>query len=198
MRFPMNSAPPLTIEPDYGDGVDLTASWGTRTHADAFPAIYRRFRAPESSSEAEVQISDLAVMIQAINAQYDQARAEAVGLGLDPARDQPTKDKLKSIRTARNRYEATRRAYIHWLAEERGQPQILPSVGATQYSTKARLELLGATLVTLLDLYLDDVNEQINSQVLRQRLLVMRQQLDAVFVSPKASDTDTEAHDPLA
>ena len=183
MRSPVTSAPPLTIEPLYDDAVDLTASWGERTHGDIFPAVYRRFRAPHDAVEAEAQIEDLAAVITAINAQYDQARAEAVGLGYDPSRDRPTKDKLKSIRTARNRHEAIRRAYIHWLALERGEPQLLASVGATQYSGKARTELLGASLVTLLDLYLADVNEQVDPQVLRQQLLALRHQLGAVFVA---------------
>ncbi len=188
----MTSAPSLTIKPVYDDGIDLTASWGTRIHPDIFPAVYRRYRAPQDCDEAELQIDDLAAVIVAVNAQYDQARAEAIGLGLDPTRDRPTKDKLKTIRTARNRHEAIRRAYIHWLAEERGVPHLLPSVGATQYSTKARVELLGTSLRTLLDLYLDDVNEQVSPAVLRKQLLLVRQQLDAVFVSPDVSTTDQE------
>ncbi len=193
MRPPVTSAPPLTIEPDYDDSTDLTATWGNRTHSDIFPAVYRRFRAPRNAEEAETQIIDLAAVISAINAQYDQARAEVIGLGLDPSRDRPTKDKLKTIRTARNRHEAIRRAYIHWLAEERGEPQLLASVGATQYSTKARLELLGTSLLTLLDLSLDDVDGQLDPQVLRQQLLSLRQQLDAVFVSPETSSPGKES-----
>jgi hypothetical protein len=197
MRSPVTSAPPLTIEPVYDDAIDLTSTWGTRTHTDIFPAVYRRFRAPRDTDEAETQIDDLGAVITAINAQYDQARAEAIGLGLDPSRDRPTKDKLKTIRTARNRHEAIRRAYIHWLAEERGEPQLLPSVGATQYSTKSRLELLGTTVLTLLDLYLDDVNEQVNPEVLRQQLRVLRQQLDAVFINSEDHRADKGSRNPL-
>jgi hypothetical protein len=185
----------LTIEPLYDDAIDLTASWGERTHDDIFPAVYRRFRAPNDAEEAEAQIDDLAAVICAINAQYDQARAEAVGLGLDPSRDRPTKDKLKSIRTARNRHEAIRRAYIHWLAQERGEPQLLASLGATQYSGKARTELLGASLLTLLDLYLADVNEQVDPQVLRQQLLVLRQQLGAVFMASDSGSASSKGAD---
>jgi len=195
MRSPVTSAPPLTIEPLYDDAIDLTASWGERTHDDIFPAVYRRFRAPNDAEEAEAQIDDLAAVICAINAQYDQARAEAVGLGLDPSRDRPTKDKLKSIRTARNRHEAIRRAYIHWLAQERGEPQLLASLGATQYSGKARTELLGASLLTLLDLYLADVNEQVDPQVLRQQLLVLRQQLGAVFMASDSGSASSKGAD---
>lgn len=181
---PPQSAPPLTIEPVYDDGVDLRATWGERTHGDIFPAVYRRYRAPRDAAEAEEQIRDLAAVITAINAQYDQAREQAVGLGLDPIRDRATKDKLKTIRTARNRHEAIRRAYIHWLALERGEPQPLAELGVTQYSAKARVELLGATLLTLLDVYLADVDEEIDPVVLHQQLLALRNQLSAVFVTP--------------
>ena len=197
MRSPVTSAPPLTIEPLYDDAVDLTASWGERTHGDIFPAVYRRFRAPHHAEEAETQIEDLAAVITAINAQYDQARAEAIGLGLDPSRDRPTKDKLKSIRTARNRHEAIRRAYIHWLAQERGEPQLLAAVGATQYSGKARTEVLGASLLTLLDLYLADVEERIDPQVLRQQLRTLQQQLGAVFVPAESSSAGSQPPDAI-
>ncbi len=198
MRSLVTSAPPLTIEPIYDETTDLTDSWGERVHPDIFPAVYRRFRAPRNADEAEIQIDNLAAVINAINAQYDQARAEAVGLGIDPSRDRPTKDKLKTIRTARNRHEAIRRAYIHWLAEERGQPQLLPSVGATQYSTKARIELLGTSLIALLDLYLDDVDDRLDPQVLRQQLMTLRQQLNAVFVSTDVGTAGRPQGDPLS
>jgi hypothetical protein len=198
MRTPVTSAPPLTIEPIYDDAIDLTASWAERTHGDIFPAVYRRYRAPQDAQEAEAQIDDLAAVICAINAQYDQARAEAIGLGLDPNRDRPTKDKLKAIRTARNRHEAIRRAYIHWLAQERGEPQLLPSMGTTQYSAKARVELLGASLLTLLDLYLADVEERLDPQVMHQQLTTLRQQLGAVFMSTEAAETGNTEREPIA
>lgn len=190
---PATTAPPLTIEPVYDDGVDLTASWGERTHSDIFPAVYRRYRAPANAAEAEDQIQDLAALISAINAQYDEARDQAVGLGLDPTRDRPTKDKLKTIRTARNRHEAIRRAYIHWLAVERGEPLAVSELGVTQYSAKARVELLGATLLTLLDVYLADLDEQVDPVVLHQQLLALRRQLGAVFVTPETPEAGGRA-----
>lgn len=176
------NTPPLAIEPIYDDAIDLTSTWGTRTHEDIFPAVYRRYRAPSDAAEAEQQIRDLAAVINAMNGHYDQAREKAVGLGLDPTRDRPTKDRLKTIRTARNRHEAIRRAYIHWLAQERGEPQSISRLGATQYSAKARVELLGASLLRLMDLYLSDLDAQDDPAVLREQLLALRRDLGAVFV----------------
>lgn len=184
---PPSDLPPLTIETVYDDGVDFTETWGDRRHNDIFPAVYRRHRAPHDPAEAEQQIEDLAVVITRLNGQYDQARQDAIGLGLDPTRDRPTKDRLKVIRSARNRYEAVRRAYIHWLAIERGEPQLLPSLGATQYSGKARIELLGSVVLTLLDAYLADLEGEVDPQVLRPQLQLLRQQLAAVFVCNDAT-----------
>lgn len=177
-------SPDTTIQPVYDDQIDLTHTWGDRLHGDIFPAVYRRYRAPVSISECEQMIADLADVVTFISDQYEAARKEAIGLGLDPVRDRATKDKLKVVRTARNRYEAIRRAYIHWLAVEQGGPVGLSVIGATQLSTKARMDLLGQAIMRLIDLYIEDLDETKSVADVKESLQLLRQQLDAAFVTP--------------
>lgn len=171
------------IEPVYDDSVDLTDTWVERRHEDIFPAVYRRWRAPLDREECEAMINDLAELIVRINDQYDETRQQAITLGLNPTQDRPTKDKLKSIRSARNRYEAVRRAYIHWLACEDGNSDAVPVLGVTQYSGKARTEALGAAMKKLLEVYIADLNGEEDDQALLRELLVLKRQLESVFVS---------------
>lgn len=176
-------SPDTAIQPVYDDRVDLTCTWGERVHGDIFPAVYRRYRAPHDSTECEQMIADLAGIVTSVGEQYEVARREAIGLGLDPVRDRATKDKLKVIRTARNRYEAIRRAYIHWLAIETGEPVGLPVIGATQLSTKARLDLLAQAMTQLINVYIEDLEEVRSTGETKAMLLSIKQQLDAAFAS---------------
>lgn len=171
------------IEPVYDDSIDLTTTWEERIHQDIFPAVYRRWRAPNDHKECEAMISDLAELIICINDQYDETRQQAMTLGLNPSQDRPTKDKLKSIRSARNRYEAVRRAYIHWLSCEEGNGDAVPILGFTQYSGKARTEALGAAMKKLIELYIVDLSGAENDQSTIEELLVLKRQLESVFVS---------------
>lgn len=171
------------IQPVYEDGIDLTHTWGDRLHGDIFPAVYRRYRAPKSVSECEQMISDLATVVSSIADQYESARGEAIGLGLDPVRDRATKDKLKVIRTARNRYEAIRRAYIHWLAVEQGEPVGLSVIGATQLSTRGRIDLLGQAMLQLVDLYIADLDESKSTAEIKELLHSLKQRLDTASAS---------------
>lgn len=171
------------IQPVYDDSVDLTGTWGDRTCEGIFPAVYRRYRAPIDAEECKQMIEDLGNIVQAINDQYDSARSQAIAIGLHPGRDRPTKDKLKTIRTARNRNEAIRRAYIHWLSVEGGQPLELPTLRATQFSIKARIDTLAAALAKVVDLYIADLSSADDETAILKELKLLRQQLDAVFVS---------------
>lgn len=168
------------IEPDY-EG-DHTESWKDKTHPDIFPAVYKRYRAPANEQECAQMVSDLSALIVLINDQYNDARNEAVKLGMDPARDIPTKDKLKTIRSARNRYEAVRKAYIHWGASESG-PSIVKTIGKTQYNTNDRLNALADGLKKITDLLIADFNGEEADDKLLSELVLLRKQLEVVFVS---------------
>lgn len=172
-----------TIKPVYDDQIDLTHTWGDRLHGDIFPAVYRRYRAPSNASECEKMIADLADVITSINDQYEATRQSAIGLGLDPLRDRATKDKLKIIRTARNRHEAIRRAYIHWLAIENGKPVGLQTVGATQLGTRARVDFLAQAVMELIDLYIKEMDETKTLDEVRESLYTLKRGLSAMFVS---------------
>ena len=168
------------IQPDY-EG-DHTETWGEMQHPDIFPAVYTRYRAPLDESECTQMISDLGALIKLINDQYNDTRTQAVNLGINPAYDVPTKDKLKTIRSARNRFEAVRRAYIHWNTNE-ADPGVVKSIGKTQYSTKDRLDALADGLKKVTDVLIADFNgEESNDQLLTE-LIFLRKQLEAVFVS---------------
>jgi hypothetical protein len=182
MSNSVNTALKPVIEPVYDDSIDLTSSWADRKHADIFPAVYRRWRAPVSVEECGEMIEDLAAIIVAINDQYDDARRQAFTLGLNPNSDTPTKDKLKSIRSARNRYEAVRRAYIHWLSCETGQPSGLIETGRTQYSSKVRTEALAAAVKKLLEIYIQDLTGHSDNTAMLEELKLLQKQLEAVFV----------------
>lgn len=171
------------IEAVYDDNIDLTSSWGENKHPDIFPAVYRRWRAPHDKEECEQMISDLAELIVCINTQYDETREQAMRLGLNPMQDRPTKDKLKSIRSARNRYEAVRRAYIHWLSCVEGEDSVIPQTGVTQYSSKARVEALASAVKKLLEIYIADLSDEEDSEKMLTELIRLRRQLEAVFVS---------------
>lgn len=184
----MRSPDDLTIPPLYTEDADFTASWGDRRHGDIFPAVYRRYRAPFHAAEAQQQIDELAEVITGLNSLYEQTCTKAIGLGIDHRRDQPTKDRLKQIRTNRNRHEAVRRAYIHWLATEQGSPLSLPELGVTQLSAKSRQELLGASVLRLVELYLADLRGDTSTPQLEEQLEQLHRELTGVFaVSPDAA-----------
>ena len=168
------------IQPDY-EG-DHTETWKDKTHPDIFPAVYRRYRAPVDEDECRQMISDLGALIVLINDQYNDTRAQAVNLGIDPTRDIPTKDKLKTIRSARNRYEAVRRAYIHWSTSESIATTVKP-IGKTQYSTNDRINALADGLKKLADVMIADFNGEDADDKLLSELVLLRKQLEAVFVS---------------
>jgi hypothetical protein len=179
----MRNSVETIIAPIYDDAIDLTGTWGDFKHPDIFPAVYRRWRAPKSSNECQKMIEDLAGLIVCINTQYDEARGQAIRLGLNPMHDTLTKDKLKSIRSARNRYEAVRRAYIHWLSCTEGDENVLPETGVTQYSAKARLDALAGAVKKLLEVYIADLSDEADSEKMLDELIRLRRQLEAVFVT---------------
>jgi hypothetical protein len=170
------------IEPVYDDSVDLTYTWKELQHPDIFPAVYRRWRAPVDAVECRQMIGDLADLIVSINTQYDETKEQAGALGINPMQDRPTKDKLKTIRSARNRYEAVRRAYIHWLSSTEDGESVLPQTGATQYSAKARMEALASVVKKMLTIYISDLGGEEDNEKMLDELIYIRKQLDAIFV----------------
>lgn len=170
------------ISPVYEDNVDLTSTWLDRCHQDIFPSVYKRYRAPVGNQECEQMIQDLTEMIKNLNDQYEETRNAAYSLCLDPGRDRPTKDKLKGIRTARNRHEAIRRAYLHWLSIENNEPINVPVTGVTQFSTQKRIEILASTVNKFINIYLRDLSDQSNSNDLQAELNQLQKQLQVVFV----------------
>lgn len=179
----MRNSVETVIEAVYDDAIDLTDTWGELKHPDIFPAVYRRWRAPKNTEECQQMISDLAKLIVCINEQYSESREQAMRLGINPMHDRPTKDKLKTIRSARNRYEAVRRAYIHWLSCKEGDSNVIPETGVTQYSAKARLDALAAAVKKLLEVYIADLSDEEDSEKMLDELIRLRRQLEAVFVT---------------
>lgn len=179
MRF----LPPLKIAANFDEHSDLTHTWKGRLHADIFPAIYRRYRAPLDKEEAEQQIADLAAAIQELGRRFEQEKTSTHALGLD-SKSSPIWKSIKELRTLRNRYEAARRAYLHWLALENGDPEPLPVLGRTQYSDKTRLELLAQAVTSLINLYASDLSEERSNAELKEELQSLRQQLHVVFAAP--------------
>lgn len=168
------------IQPDY-DG-DHTESWADKRHPDIFPAVYRRYQAPVDEEECQQMVSDLSALIVLINDQYNDTRAQAVSLGMNPASDLPTKNKLKTIRSARNRYEAVRRAYIHWLSAGAGT-ELVRSIGKTQYNNRDRLDAMADGLKRLTDIVTADLRGEEPEEDLLSALELLRNQLEVVFVS---------------
>lgn len=172
----------LVIPADFE--ADFTSEWDGYTHQTIFPSVYRRYRAPISEQECQDQIDSLTELITSVNDQYDEVREEAFRAGLTPATDPPTKAKLKSMKSARTRYEAVRRAYIHWLCLKRGEPSSVVLREGTQMSTNAKINALSSALKVLISVYLDDLLEGDNEEGLIERLATIKKQLDAVFATP--------------
>jgi len=170
------------IQPDY-EG-DHTETWKDKRHPDIFPAVYRRYRAPEDVEECEQMVRDLGELITLINDQYNEVRSQSLELGIEPSRDPPTRDRLKQIRSARNRYEAVRRAYIFWMSSEKDAGEIVKPIGKTQYSTKDRIDAVAAGLKKVTDVLIADLSGESSDQDLLGELVLLRRQLEVVFVSP--------------
>jgi len=178
----MRKLPQPLIPPCYEAGADHTSSWEDCQHADIFPAVYRQYRAPLSISEAQRQVQSLTKLLQHHADEYNQTRHAAVVSGLNPRSEPTVRRELRLLRDLSNRYEAVRRAYMHWIAVKKGKPELVPERGVTQYSAKARMELLGSTLLSLMDLYCSDLEQSLDSQQVRQQLLDLKTQLGAVFL----------------
>lgn len=172
----------ILIEPDFIQGSDHTETWGDILHPDIFPAVYRTYRAPVDRDECEEQIKDLGGLIREINDQYEEVRANAIKLGLDPNRDRPTRDQLKRIRSGRNRAEAARRAYLFWL-EGGDLSACVKQTGRTQYSLEARINTLADALKQVVDIYIKDVSGEEVEVSIGEELALLRRQLEAVFAS---------------
>lgn len=175
----MNSQSTPFIPPDYD--FDHTAEWKGYEHASIFPAVYSRYRVPVDESECERQIESLTDLITAINDQYQDVRNQAYEVGLSPSRDRPTKDRLKSIKSARTRYEAVRRAYSHWLCVKRGVPTNVSLEKGTQYSLHTKIDILAGALKEVLDLYLDDLSASDSQEGLSSRAHSLKSRLETVF-----------------
>lgn len=193
MRF----IPPLRIAASFDHDIDLTDTWAGRIHPDIFPAIYRRYRAPLNVEEARRQIDDLGAAIEELNRRFELEKTSANSLGLR-SKSNPIWKSIKELRTLRNRYEAARRAYLHWLALENGDPELLPVLGVTQYSGKTRLDLLVQAVITLVNLYASDLNDERSSMELAQKLESLKQHLQAVFTTCSRDALGNHAKDPIA
>lgn len=169
------------IQPDY-EG-DHTQSWADKRHPDIFPSVYKRYRAPADTEECEQMVRDLGELITLINDQYSDVRAQSLNLGIDPGRDIPTRDRLKQIRSARNRYEAVRRAYIFWMSSEQDGVEVVKPIGKTQYNTNDRINAVADGLKKVTEVLIADLSGESNDQELLGELVLLRKQLEAVFVS---------------
>jgi hypothetical protein len=170
------------IQPDY-EG-NHTETWKDKRHPDIFPAVYRRYRAPEDAGECEQMVRDLSELITLINDQYNEVRDQSLRLGIEPSRDLPTKERLKQIRSARNRHEAIRRAYIFWMSDKKDASEIVRPIGKTQYSTRDRIDAVAAGLKKVTDVLIADLSGESSDQDLLGELVLLRRQLEVVFVSP--------------
>lgn len=169
----------LVISPDYDS--DHTEEWKGYEHSSIFPAVYSRYRVPVDEDECERQVQSLTDLITAVNDQYQDVRNQAYEVGLSPSADRPTKDRLKSIKSARTRYEAVRRAYSHWLCVKRGVPTNVSLDKGTQYSLHTKIEILAAGLKEITTLYLDDLSGLDGERGLAERLESLKSRLETVF-----------------